>query len=39
VRVLDESGNALIEQNVEAGDIFRACQVKDAPCAIGSNSP
>ena len=31
VRVLDESGNALIEQNVEAGDIFRACQVKDAP--------
>ena len=31
VRVLDESGNALLEQNVEAGDIFRACQVKDAP--------
>ena len=31
VRVLDESGNALIEQKVEAGDIFRACQVKDAP--------
>ena len=31
VRLLDESGNALIEQNVEAGDIFRACQVKDAP--------
>ncbi len=31
VRLLDESGNALIEQKVEAGDIFRACQVKDAP--------
>jgi isocitrate dehydrogenase len=31
VRLLDESGNALIEQSVEAGDIFRACQVKDAP--------
>ncbi len=31
VRVLDESGNALLEQNVEPGDIFRACQVKDAP--------
>ena len=31
VRLLDESGTALIEQNVEAGDIFRACQVKDAP--------
>jgi len=31
VRLLDESGNALLEQNVEAGDIFRACQVKDAP--------
>ena len=31
VRLLDESGSALIEQTVEAGDIFRACQVKDAP--------
>jgi isocitrate dehydrogenase len=31
VRVLDDSGKALLEQNVEAGDIFRACQVKDAP--------
>ena len=31
VRVLDESGNALLEQHVEAGDIFRACQTKDAP--------
>jgi len=31
VRVLDESGNAVLEQNVEPGDIFRMCQVKDAP--------
>lgn len=25
------SGEVLLEQNVEAGDIFRMCQVKDAP--------
>lgn len=31
VEVIDESGNALIIQNVEEGDIFRMCQVKDAP--------
>lgn len=31
VRILDAAGNVLIEQNVEQGDIFRACQVKDAP--------
>ena len=31
VRLLDDAGAALIEQTVEAGDIFRACQVKDAP--------
>jgi isocitrate dehydrogenase len=31
VRVVDDSGTALLEQRVEAGDIFRACQVKDAP--------
>jgi isocitrate dehydrogenase len=31
VRVLDDSGKVLLEQSVEAGDIFRACQVKDAP--------
>lgn len=31
VRVLDESGAVLLEQKVEAGDIFRACQTKDAP--------
>ncbi len=31
VRVVDESGATLLEQTVEAGDIFRACQTKDAP--------
>lgn len=31
VRIVDEYGNVLIEQDVEVGDIFRMCQVKDAP--------
>ncbi len=31
VRVVDASGAVLLEQAVEAGDIFRMCQVKDAP--------
>ncbi len=31
VRVVDAAGHVLIEQAVEAGDIFRMCQVKDAP--------
>jgi len=31
VEVLDTAGNVLIEQKVEAGDVFRMCQVKDAP--------
>ncbi len=31
VRVVDGSGDILMEQFVEAGDIFRMCQVKDAP--------
>ncbi len=31
VRVVDTAGNILLEQAVEAGDIFRMCQVKDAP--------
>ena len=31
VRVVDESGAVLLEQAVEAGDIFRMCQAKDAP--------
>mgnify|MGYP003575608874 FL=1 len=31
VRIVDAAGKVLIEQAVEQGDIFRACQVKDAP--------
>ncbi len=31
VRVTDASGAVLLEQKVEAGDIWRMCQVKDAP--------
>jgi isocitrate dehydrogenase len=31
VRVIDTAGTTLLEQQVETGDIFRMCQVKDAP--------
>lgn len=31
VKVIDASGNVLMEHTVEAGDIWRMCQVKDAP--------
>jgi isocitrate dehydrogenase len=31
VRIVDERGQALIEHAVEEGDLWRACQVKDAP--------
>ena len=31
IRVVDANGTALIEHTVEAGDIWRMCQVKDAP--------
>jgi len=31
VRVVDQNGNVLMEQNVETNDIFRMCQAKDAP--------
>ena len=31
IRVVDDAGNALLEQDVESGDIFRMCQAKDAP--------
>ncbi|MBJ6119457.1 NADP-dependent isocitrate dehydrogenase [Pontibacter sp. BT310] len=31
VRVVDANGNTLMEQKVEQGDIFRACQTKDLP--------
>jgi isocitrate dehydrogenase len=31
VRAVDENGVTLLEHDVEAGDIFRMCQTKDAP--------
>ncbi len=31
VQVIDAAGTVLLEHDVEAGDIWRACQVKDAP--------
>ncbi|MCL4163731.1 UNVERIFIED_CONTAM: hypothetical protein GTU68_055660, partial [Idotea baltica] len=31
VTITDANGNVLTEHSVEAGDIWRACQVKDAP--------
>ncbi|MFD2642558.1 NADP-dependent isocitrate dehydrogenase [Pseudomonas japonica] len=31
IRVVDSKGNLLLQQEVEAGDIFRMCQTKDAP--------
>jgi isocitrate dehydrogenase len=31
VRVIDAAGKVLLEQAVEAGDIWRMCQTKDAP--------
>jgi isocitrate dehydrogenase len=31
IRVVNSSGATVLEQQVDAGDIFRMCQVKDAP--------
>ena len=31
VKVVDTAGNVLLERDVEEGDVFRMCQVKDAP--------
>lgn len=31
VEVIDETGNVLLSHKVQAGDIWRACQTKDAP--------
>ena len=31
VKVVNKAGETLLEQNVEAGDVWRMCQVKDAP--------
>jgi isocitrate dehydrogenase len=33
VRVLDQDGKTIFEHEVEAGDIWRMCQTKDAPVA------
>jgi isocitrate dehydrogenase len=33
VRVVDQDGQAIFEHEVEAGDIWRMCQTKDAPVA------
>jgi isocitrate dehydrogenase len=33
VRVVDAAGAVLLEHDVEAGDVWRACQTKDAPIA------
>jgi isocitrate dehydrogenase len=30
IRIVDAGGNVVLEQSVEGGDIFRACQTKDA---------
>ena len=31
VQVIDAAGNVLMQHDVEAGDIWRMCQTKDAP--------
>jgi len=31
IRVVDASGSTILDQTAEVGDIFRMCQVKDAP--------
>ena len=31
IRIVDTTGKILLEQTVQQGDIFRACQTKDAP--------
>ncbi|HXE64246.1 MAG TPA: NADP-dependent isocitrate dehydrogenase [Bryobacteraceae bacterium] len=31
IRIVDAGGKTLLEQTVESGDIFRACQTKDEP--------
>jgi isocitrate dehydrogenase len=33
--VVDTKGTILMEQAVEANDIFRMCQVKDTPIQVG----
>ena len=31
IRIVDAAGNSILESNVEEGDIWRSCRVKDAP--------
>ena len=31
IKIIDASGNILMQHKVEEGDVFRACQAKDAP--------
>jgi isocitrate dehydrogenase len=31
IRIVEDGGKTLLEQSVESGDIFRACQTKDEP--------
>lgn len=31
IKIVDASGNTVLDQKVEEGDVFRGCQVKDAP--------
>ncbi|MFW5876601.1 MAG: NADP-dependent isocitrate dehydrogenase [Myxococcota bacterium] len=31
IRIVDDAGQTLLEQKVDEGDIFRACQAKDVP--------
>jgi isocitrate dehydrogenase len=38
VRVVDGSGDTLLEHDVEPGDIWRGCQTKDAAVATGCGS-
>ena len=35
IRIVDAGGRTLLEQNVERGDIFRACQTKDGHSRLG----
>ncbi len=39
IRVVNSAGDTLLEHTVEPGDIWRACQTKDARSATGSSSP
>jgi isocitrate dehydrogenase len=38
VEVVDSAGTVLMSHDVAPGDIWRACQTKDAPIRTGSSS-